>query len=535
MNMSSTASVRVRFAPSPTGHVHIGNIRAAIFNWLFARHEGGAFLLRVEDTDRERSTDEARQTLLDAMAWLRLDYDEPILSQSTRRDAHLEAAAQLEADGLAYRAAREGDARPAIVFRIPFATESAAIETVGPAALETHPETAVAVDHTGVRYALVSKKGKPVAEAGCLAGFKDLRLFDAGGACLFDLAGREQAVLQDGESFTAEGVVRMAFERRQVVFEDLVKGRLCKPLDGMKDLVIVRSNESPVFHLANVVDDAFQHITHIIRGDDHVENTFRHILLLQALGCDVPAYAHLPMIVNDQGKPYSKRDGDAYVGDFRSRGYDPDALFNYLSLLGWSPGDDREKMSRDELVAAFTLDRVRSSASQMDPAKLTHLNGRYLSEVPFDVFRAGAREAAARLGWGADIDEARFDAVCRLLQSRTNLYPDVAAWEHFFAELPGYDEKGVRKFLRSEGTAAALSALRSRVAAITFAVDALEGSLREVEQEHGIREGKLNQPVRVAVSGATIGAGLYETMVILGRERVLKRLDHAITLAQAGI
>ncbi|HSR88181.1 MAG TPA: glutamate--tRNA ligase family protein, partial [Pontiella sp.] len=288
--------VRTRFAPSPTGHVHIGNMRAAIYNWLFARHHGGEFLLRVEDTDRERSTPEAIQTLLEAMDWLKLDIDGAPLYQSTRMEAHLAAAAKLLDNGHAYMEDKGGLGQgECVVFRMP---------------------------------------GKDIS------------------------------------------------------FEDGIKGTLTKAAENMQDFVIVRSNGTPVFHLANVLDDIEQGVTHVIRGDDHVENTFRHIALYEALGADVPDFAHLPMIVNAQGKPYSKRDGDAFVGDFREKGFLPEALFNYLALLGWSPGDDREIMALEEMVEAFDLARCQSSPAQVDLKKLTWMNGEYMLKLPEEEFTA---------------------------------------------------------------------------------------------------------------------------------------------------
>ncbi|MBT3294814.1 MAG: glutamate--tRNA ligase [Verrucomicrobia bacterium] len=519
-------TVRVRFAPSPTGHVHIGNIRAAIFNWLFARHRGGEFLLRVEDTDLERSTDEAKETLREAMAWLKLDIDGEVMHQSQRRTAHLAAAGELEASGAAYALPSEAGKGAAVCFRMPWMAD--VYEPVGPAHLTVHPDVPVTISHAGVQYAMVSKKGKPVEESGCLAGFKGLRLFDADDHCLYDLGAQPDTVLAGKAEFTVEHVVRMEFERRQVVFEDLIKGRMTKPLDGIKDLVIVRSSGAPVFHLANVCDDAVQEITHIVRGDDHVENTFRHVLLFAALGHTPPVYAHLPMIVNAQGKPYSKRDGDAYVGDFKARGFDPDALFNYLTLLGWAPGDDREKLSREDLVSIFTLERVRSAPSQMDLKKLAHMNGLYLAELPLETFMASARTELAKHDWGREVDEKLFREVCALLQSRTQLYPDVAVWKYFFSDELEYDPKGVRKFLQKEGVVQMLTALRQRLADVDFEENAVESLIHEIERENEIKEGKLNQPIRVAVTATPIGAGLYETMVLLGRERVLTRLDYAI-------
>jgi glutamyl-tRNA synthetase len=429
-------SVRVRFAPSPTGQVHIGNIRAAIFNWLFARHEGGKFLLRIEDTDRERSTPEAVKAVLDAMAWLGLNYDEEPLYQSTRLQAHLRTAEDLVNKGLAYR----------------------------------------------------DSKG----EAG------------KGECILFRMPGRDMA------------------------FTDCVKGELQKRAKDMVDFVIVRSDGTPTFHLANVLDDVEMKITHIIRGDDHVENTFRHIALFEAIGSSVPKYGHLPMIINQQGKPYSKRDGAAFVGDFRENGYLPQALFNYLTLLGWSPGGDREKMSRDEIISLFSLDRVKSAPAQMDIRKLTHMNAQYVAELPIGEFSSSARDVVSRMGWTESIDPEYFLKVCRLMQSRTHIYSYIADWRHFFVDDVVYDPKAVAKELKKEGIAKMLSTVKERFGAMEFSEPAVEKIIRAVEGENGIKEGKLNQPIRVAVTGLSTGAGLYETLVLLGHDRVLTRLSRAI-------
>ena len=431
-------SVRVRFAPSPTGQVHIGNIRAAIFNWLFARHNGGEFLLRIEDTDRERSTPEAVQTILGALEWLGISHDEPPLYQSTQLDRHREAAERLLKNGRAYKEDKGGIGHgECIIFRMP------------------------------------------------------------------------------GTDMT---------------FHDEIKGDLQKKAEDMKDFVLLRSDGFPVFHLANVVDDITQGITHIIRGDDHVENTFRHVALYQALGAPVPRYAHLPMIVNAQGKPYSKRDGAAYVGQFRDMGYSPDALFNYLTLLGWSPGEDREKMTRDEIISLFTLDRVKSGPAQMDLRKLTHMNGLYLNELPLERFAEGVRRHLATLDWGANLDEVLFMKVCRLLQSRTPLYTDSAAWKYFFVDPITYDEKAVQKTLKKEGVKACLESARPHLEQCDFSEPAIEQAIRKAEAEHNLGEGKLNQPLRIAVTGVTTGAGIYETLAILGRERSLARLDNTLAI-----
>ena len=424
-------SVRVRFAPSPTGNVHIGNIRAAIFNWLFARHEGGKFLLRVEDTDRERSTPEAIQTLLECMQWLGLDYDEPETYQSRQTERHLAVAEDLLIKGLAYREAK-GGGDECVIFRMP-------------------------------------KEGR-------------------------------------------------------LEFEDLVKGRMRKKAEDTQDFVIVRSNNTPVFHLANVVDDADMGITHVIRGDDHVENTFKHIELFRAIGAPVPQYAHLPMIVNNQGKPYSKRDGAAFVGEFRDHGYLPEALFNFLLLLGWAPGDDREVLTRAEMVELFTLERCKSSAARFDTKKLVWMNGEYIRHQPFEVFEA---EFVRRLqAAGLSTEGADLPGIIEQMQVRTKFYQEIpGSCAYFFTEEYEFDPKGVEKRLKAEGVPEMLEEVAAVYEALPeFSLNATRATLAAMAEARGAGLGALVHPVRVAMSGLTEGPGLFELLMLLGRERVCARL-----------
>lgn len=428
-------SVRVRFAPSPTGNVHIGNIRTAIFNWLFARHEGGKFLLRVEDTDRDRSTPEALQAVLDALSWLGIDYDEEPLYQSSRIEAHLAIAEKLVQNGHAYKEDKGGTGK--------------------------------------------------------------------GDCTIFKMPGKD------------------------VVYTDLVKGELRKEAKDLKDFVIVRSNGTPTFHLANIADDIEMGITHIIRGDDHVENTFKHVALYEALGATPPMYGHLPMIVNAQGKPYSKRDGAAFVGDFKEKGFHSDALFNYLALLGWSPGDDREKMTRQEMIEAFTLDRVKSGASQMDLTKLTHMNAEYIAEMTLDDFIARVKDVLAGAEWALSADEPYFRKVAELMQSRTHLYSYAGGWKYFFVDDFEYDEKSINKGLKKDGVRQVFNDLAAAIDIMEFSTESVEKAIHAVEEAAGVKQGKLNFSIRIAVTGCSTGAGLYETMILLGREKVLKRLKYA--------
>lgn len=523
---------RARFAPSPTGQVHIGNIRTAIFNWLCTRHVGGTFLLRIEDTDLERSTQEAINTLLDCMKWLGLDYDEEPMYQTRQADKHHAAAATLMNKGVAYRLDPSQEASP-IYFRIPYHCEVYPfVRTVGPAEIALAPETDVTLSRAGLHFMTLSAKGKPVENQGCLAGFQDLVLEDASGHAVFRLDNEEK--LKELEHHVTPTVISQAvkikFVRREVFYHDMVKGELAKPLDSIKDFIIVRSDSSPVFHLANVWDDIEQKVTHIVRGDDHVENTYRHLFLFACLGYNPPAYAHLPMIINAQGKPYSKRDGDAFVGDFKNKGFLPEALFNYLSLLGWSPGDNREKMSVKELIEAFDISRAQHTPAQFDYAKLSHMNGLYLAEMSVEKFAQMAWEFAEVFPWRAAVKRDAFDCVAALMQSRTKTFADVNQWIYFFTADFEYDSKSVAKFLKDPATRAALELLTASFAAGTLSEQEIESAIRAAEIANGMKEGKLNQPLRIAVTGISIGIGVYETIAMISSKEAAARIRKALTL-----
>ncbi|OGV56900.1 MAG: hypothetical protein A2017_05190 [Lentisphaerae bacterium GWF2_44_16] len=523
----------VRFAPSPTGQVHIGNIRAAIFNWLFARHNKGSFLLRVEDTDIERSTKEAIDALLDCMNWLGLNYDGEILYQTSRAKEHIEAALKMKDSGNAYYPpAKDGEKTP-LVFRIPWDCENiSAVRNAGNAEIDLSPDTPVLVNETGITFAQLSKKGAPVQRSSCLSGFREMKLFNSSGNLVFELEKEIGNVLDGKASFSFDNCSKVQFLRREVVFTDIIKGELAKPLDSMKDLVIVRSDGTPVFHMANVCDDIIQKVTHIIRGDDHVENTYRHIFLFSALDYPVPQYAHLPMIVNASGKPYSKRDGDAFVGDFRDKGYFADALFNYLALLGWSPGDDREKLSKDELVELFSLERVKSAPAQFDINKLFNMNGLYLAEMPQGTFTEYAWDIVKSEPWVQNADKKFFERVAALLQSRTKLITQVKDWGYFFTDDVEYDLKAAKKNLGKEDVKNAIQVLLDSFASSTaeFTLQFIEEETRKAEKTAGLAEGKLNQPLRIAATGCSVGAGIYETIHMLGKTRTIARLKKALSL-----
>lgn len=435
--------IRVRFAPSPTGKVHIGNIRAAIFNWLYARHVGGEFLLRVEDTDLERSTPEAIQTLLECMAWLGLDYDGEVMYQTSQREHHLAVAEELLAKGYAYKENKGGQGE-CVIFRMP-----------------------------------------------------------------------------------KEGVIE---------YDDLVKGHMKKKAKDTQDFVIVRSDGSPVFHLANVLDDITQGVTHIIRGDDHVENTFKHIQLFKAIGAPIPQYAHLPMIVNNAGKPYSKRDGSAFVGEFRELGYLPETLFNYLALLGWAPGDDRELMTRAEMVEAFDFAKCKASPARFDMKKLTWMNGEYIARQPRAAYELEFDKRLAAAGLSAEPLNGHRSELLDQIQPRTKTYADLPGnCRYFFEEAYPFDEKAVAKRLKPEGTAELLDEIASALKALPeCSIEAMEACIRAMGEAKGTGMGPLVHPIRVAVSGKTEGPGLFEMLWLLGRERTLSRLRTVAERLRAG-
>ena len=541
--------IKVRFAPSPTGNVHIGNIRTAIFNWLFARHTGGKFLLRVEDTDKVRSTKTAINKMLDCMIWLGLDYDEDIYSQSEHESEHQAAAVQLVKEGKAYyKPVPDGEKSP-ILFRIPWDIgKCPSIRPTEEVGYSIHADVPVEIDSTGVKFAQVSKKGKPVESMGCLSGFRNMKLFDKDNNVLFELGKNIEKILSGEESFKLENCTKISFLRHEVFYNDLIKGELAKPLDTIKDLIIARSDGSPVFHLANVCDDAAQEVTHIVRGDDHVENTYRHILLFHALGFDIPKYAHMPMIVNKASKPYSKRDGDAFVGDFKTKGFLPGALFNYLSLLGWSPGDDREKMTKEEMIEAFTLERVKSSPAQFDVNKLLNMNGMYMAELSPLGFLQAVYDETIKQGWGDNISSnTLFENVAELLQSRTKLFAQVEEWKYFFFDdsplfngdieqtvdlsspAYGYDMKALKKALNKEEVKKGLEQFGEKIKkSQDFNIETIVELIHEAELAANLQEGKLNQGLRISLTGKTSGAGLHETIELLGKERVELRLKNVL-------
>jgi glutamyl-tRNA synthetase len=297
---------------------------------------------------------------------------------------------------------------------------------------------------------------------------------------------------------------------------------MAKKAEDIQDFAIVRSDGSPIFHIANVVDDIDQKVTHIIRGDDHVENTFKHICIFKALGAPVPRYGHLSMIVNAQGKPYSKRDGAAFVGEFRDAGYLPEALFNYLLLLGWNPGDDREVLSKEEMISLFDLEKVHVTAAKFDMKKLQWMNGEYIKRMPKDEFKAALVKSVEESGLKAEgVD---LDSLVDQLQIRTKFLGDMPGnCRYFFTEDYDFDPKAVEKRLAKEGVKELLLDLVERFSKVEdWKCETLENVVKELSQGNGM--GPWVHPIRVAVSGRTEGPGLFEMLQLLGKERTLNRL-----------
>jgi len=530
-------SIRVRFAPSPTGNVHIGNIRVAIFNWLYARHEGGKFLLRIEDTDLERSTPEAIKNLLDAMNWLGLDYDEEPVYQTAMRPKHEEAAKKMISDG---HASCKGQGEP-VVLHIHKGLFDSSFVTEPRDDAEINVEKGdLFVNSRCLTHTTTSSKGEIYTRPINWDALSEAKLITVSGHEISgeDIMQKSTAEDVNIETLAGEKVKAICFKRRYVFFDDLVMGHLEKPVDSIRDLVIVRSDGSPVFHLANVIDDAEQGITDILRGNDHVENTYRHLFLFQALGKAVPRYAHFPMIVNAQGKPYSKRDGDAYVGDFKSKGVLPHTLFNFLALCGWAPGDDREVMTKQEMIDAFSLTNVHSAPAQFNLEKLDWMNGQYLTHMPTEellplIFEELAREGLSMDAFGEEwlikligLEKERIRTVHEFVQNT----------RYFFSDSVELNEKAVKKVLQ-KNDGAGLDILRKVTTILSNIPDwtesALEAAVHAFLEENDLKIGLVAQPLRVAVTGNTVSPGIWETLFLIGKERSLARIATVLNTVTA--
>lgn len=457
-------TVRTRFAPSPTGSLHIGGARTAIFNWLFARHYGGEFVLRIEDTDRERSTEESIGEIIEGMTWLGLDWDEGPFRQSDRLGVYKSLAERLIDSGDAYRcyvsageleAKRKEAQERGEVFR--YRREWASVDAA---------------------------PGKPYAVR--------LRTPD-------------------------EGTIEVT---------DLLRGVVRFDAADIDDFVILKTDGFPTYNFAVVADDSEMNITHVIRGDDHLTNTPRQALIYKALSLDMPKMAHVSMILGPDGKRLSKRHGDTSVIAYKDEGYLPDALVNYLTRLGWSFGD-QEIFTREELVEKFTLDNVGKSAAVFNMEKLDWLNGWYIRNRPAGEIAALVLPMLRERGIRAEPDRKLEMIVKELGQRAKTLLDIVNSIGYFYAEEIAFEEKAAAKFLTPE-TGEVLKDLSERLASGEFTSDGIHAVFENIMEERGMKMGAIAQPVRVALTGGTVSPGIFEVMEILGKEEVLKRLGRAV-------
>ncbi len=461
--------VRVRFAPSPTGFLHLGGVRTAIYNDLLRQKMGGAFILRIEDTDKERSDEAMTRQIQSALAWIGVVWDEGPFLQSERLPRHHERAEELLAAGKAYRC---------------FCTQEE---------LETQRAEAQA-------------RG---------AAFQYPR------TCLKLSKEEIDARLAEGRPF----VVRFQMPDDNIRFHDMVRGDMDFPPDALDDFVLLRSDGTPTYHMSVVVDDIDMKITHVIRGEDHLSNTPKHIPLFQALGGEVPTFGHLPLILGPDKKRLSKRYGATSVEEFRNEGMLPQALYNFMALLGWSPGDDREVLAREEMIQLFTVDRLNASAAVFDREKLLWMNSQYMLKMSIEEMRPWLEPFLEQYGV-KDADPARLSQALELQRPRARTLKELAEQVvPYFHELPDYDPAACAKFLKDPALPEMLETLRDRYIALPeFTKEALEAELRKLAEERGVKAGVPIHPTRMALSGATGGPPLFDLIEVMGRETTERRM-----------
>ena len=442
--------VRVRFAPSPTGYLHVGGARTALYNWLFARHHGGKFLLRIEDTDVKRSTPEMTENILKSLEWLGLTWDEELVYQSQRLEIYRKVADELLAKGFAYHC------------------------------------------HT------------PKGESECI-----------------EIAPEEAAGKKVAIRFRVP-------KSERIEFTDMIRGHIVFEGKDIKDFVIMKSDGYPTYQLAVVVDDHSMGITHVIRGEDHIPNTPKQILIYRAMGWTLPEFAHLPMILGPDKKKLSKRHGAVSVLEYRRQGYLSEALFNFLALLGWSPGEDREIVPKDEMIKLFDIKKVGKRAAVFDMQKLNWINSVYIrmktNDELLDLLRPFFSEV------GVTDDEAIRKLIPLYKERARTLRDFVELSRYFFEDVTEYDEKGVKKhFKRPMEVASRLETCLSELEKLeNWTAQDIEGIVRGVAESLGVSAAKLIHPIRLSITGMTFGPGLFELMEALGKETVLNRLRRAI-------
>ncbi|MBN1779534.1 glutamate--tRNA ligase [bacterium] len=475
--MNQSNSIRVRFAPSPTGYLHVGGARTALFNYLFARRESGRFLLRIEDTDKERSEPVLTEKILESLSWLGLAWDEPPVHQSSRENRHRAVCMQLLEQGRAYRC---------------FCT---------PELLEEKRESAVK------------------------AGTK----FKYDRTCLNLTDEQIQIQLEENNPFT----LRFRTPDGRTDFDDLVHGSIRVSNEEIDDFIILRSDGSPVYQIAVVADDHDMGVTHVIRGDDHLSNTPKQILLYTALGWHVPRFGHVPLILGEDKKRLSKRHGATSVGAYREMGILPDALINFLALLGWSPGDDREMMDKNTLTGLFSLDRISKKPAVFNAQKLNWMNAQYISQAGsgylFEQLMPGLVKTRMVQLPVSNEQRTYTIRVIDLIKSRLrNLNEFYLQARYFFQDPEEYEDGAVRKHWSGTDVSERLNQLSEALGQCGDWSEArLEKLIRGLAENQGIGAGKLIHPLRLAVTGLGSSPGLFEVMAVLGKETVMRRLSSA--------
>jgi glutamyl-tRNA synthetase len=472
-------TARVRFAPSPTGFLHVGGARTALFNWLLARHSGGTCLLRIEDTDRARSTAESTQAIFDGLAWLGLDWDEEVVFQGAGLERHQRDANHLLETGAAYRCFCSAEKL------------------------------------TREREAAAKRKERYTYDRGC------------------DRLTPEQ--VEEKLAASVPFVIRFRVPPGSTEWEDVVHERIVFPNADIEDFVILRSDGTPIYNMAVVSDDIAMRITLVMRGDDHISNTPKQILLYRALGAPLPRFAHVPMIHGTDGKKLSKRHGATAVGDYREQGILPQAMVNFLALLGWSPGGDREIMSLEEMVALFSTSGLQKKAAIFDPKKLEWMNGQHLSRTPAselepiiapELVRDGltsAEELERRRDWFLellDLLKVRARTTSDIIKQAVPYFADEIAYEGEAASKTWKNPAESAEILRSVGEKLRL--------AEPWTQENLELLLRSLADARGIAAGKIFQPLRLALTGTTVSPGIFDVLVAMGRDLSVKRVRAAI-------
>lgn len=461
-------------APSPTGYLHVGTARAALFNWLYARHEDGTYIVRIDDTDQERSTREFEDEILSSLRWLGLEWDEGVevggphgaYRQSGRLDRYREVAERLVESGDAYHDDRSTEELESLRAR-------------------------------------AQQEGKHPGH-----------------------------YIRRPESIADEGVIRLSVPQdAPVVFEDLIRGEVSFEPRDIDDFVILRSNGTPTYHLASTVDDVDYEITHVARGEDLLPSTPKHILLTRAMGGTEPTYAHLPLLFGTDGRKLSKRHRATALSDYRERGYLPEAVFNYLAILGWSPDGETTIFTREEAISAFDLEDVSRNPAAFDPAKLEWMNGEYVRAMDQGEFVESVRPYV-ELVVGRSLQRSewvRFEALAPLIQERTKLLPEAGEQAVFlFTDIDEYDEESWQKVMTKDQVPDVLDRGHEKLSSLdSWDAEGIEAALREIPEELGIGAGKTFQPLRVAVTGSSVSPPLFESMAALGREPTLARLKRA--------